>query len=266
MAAPPALMRADYPRPGGALRRLISLRGEPDGAAVGWIEDDFHHFGVTIVHDGQRVTDVSAASPRAPWSSCPGAALPLRALIGKPLIARASDIGQLIDMRVQCTHMFDLAGLALAHAYHGRERRSYEAVVPDRRLLSRTGRSFRYEQGRCTLLRDDEIAMEWDVVEPEIVGPPRYAGHSLNRGFRAWTESLPEDEAEQAFVLRRAIMVAAGRTMDLDYFETAEGMSMDGACYTYSLPDAAKVRRNKGSSRNYEGGSEGMLAHRAERP
>ena len=261
-----ALMRADYPSPSGALRRLIDIRRDPDGAVIAWIEDDFHQFGVTIVHDGKTVRDVSAAAPRAPWNTCPGAAIPLRALVGKSLIARACDVGTLINMRQQCTHMFDLAGLALAHAWHGREHRTYEVVVPDRKLKSHEGRSFAFELARCTLRRDGEIVMEWDIEEPVIVGPAHYSGQPLNRGFRKWSETLPVEEAEQAFILRRAIMVAAGRMMDLDALDTPDWSAMSGACHTYGLPDQSQVIRNKGSSRNYERGSEGMLANRGVRP
>ena len=46
-----------YPRIGGRLRRRIDLRREGDGAAVGWLEDDFHHFGVTIEHRDGVMTD-----------------------------------------------------------------------------------------------------------------------------------------------------------------------------------------------------------------
>ena len=260
------LMRTDYPRPGGALRRLMDIRRDPDGAIVAWIEDDFHHFGVTITQDGRTVTAISAAAPRAPWSTCQSAAIPLQALVGKPLIERASDVGALINMRQQCTHMFDLAGLAMAHAWHGREHRSYEVVVPDRPLKRQQGRDFEFEQARCKLLRDGEIVMEWDVEEPMIVGPAAFRGQSLQRGFREWTDALPVEEAEQAFVMRRAIMVAAGRTVDLDALATPDGSAMGGVCHTYGLPDLTQSIRNKGSTRNYERGHAGMLANKVERP
>jgi len=80
---------------------MIDLRIVDARRAVGWLEDDFHHFGVTIEHEGGRVVDVRMAAPRTPWSTCPGAAKPLQALLGKPLVARASDVGSLLDMRLQ---------------------------------------------------------------------------------------------------------------------------------------------------------------------
>ncbi len=116
----------------GRYRRLIDLRRQDDRTAVGWMEDDFHHFGVTVVHDGGVVVDVRAMAVRYPWTTCPGATEPLKALVGKPLVSRSSDIGGLIDMRVQCTHLFDLAGLVLAHAARGGDHRRYEVTVLDR--------------------------------------------------------------------------------------------------------------------------------------
>jgi hypothetical protein len=226
----------------GMLRRRIDVSSRGKDCVVAWVEDDFHHFGVTLRHDGKYVTDISARAERAPWTTCAAAALPLRALIGKSLIARASDIGGLINMRLQCTHMFDLTGLALAHAWHGRDHRRYEVRVPDRAHGGAT---------RATLLRDGETVMVWNLAGSTIVGPPAYAGHSLEEGFRAWTEAMAEEEAEQAFVLRRAIMVSGGRGADLDRFDTAADLRKPALCHTFQPDNAALGLRNKGSTRNY---------------
>src|SRR5690554_4658629 len=112
----------------GRMRRLIDLRCDDAHTAVGWLEDDFHHFGVTIKHDGNRVTGARMTAERYPWETCPGAAHPLKAIVGKPLISRASDIGRLLEMRQQCTHVFDLTGLVLAQAKKGHHQRRYEAI------------------------------------------------------------------------------------------------------------------------------------------
>jgi hypothetical protein len=67
---------APDPRP-GRLRRRIALSAESSERATGWVEDDFHHFGVMIEHRAGVVTRVTAVAPRAPWSTCPAAVLPL---------------------------------------------------------------------------------------------------------------------------------------------------------------------------------------------
>src|SRR5690554_7663795 len=102
----------------GCFRRFINLQNK-SGEVTGHLEDDFHNFVIYLRHDCKRVISISAEVIRYPWSTCPGAVQPLQALVAKPLVSRASDIGKLIDMRTQCTHLFDLAGLMMAHAYKG---------------------------------------------------------------------------------------------------------------------------------------------------
>src|SRR5258708_34826169 len=65
-------------------RRRILVRATAPGEVVADLEDDFHHFRVTLRHDGHVVESVDAESIRWPWSTCPGAAVPLRALAGAP--------------------------------------------------------------------------------------------------------------------------------------------------------------------------------------
>lgn len=243
----------DAPRgQGGRLRRLIDLDPRMPDRVVAWVEDDFHHFGLTIHHDGHTITGVSGIAERAPWTTCLAAPLKLRGLIGRTLVRRASDIGTLIDMRDQCTHLFDLAGLAVAHAAQGRPHRRYEALVPDIAGADRARRGI-------TLSQDGVIVMEWSVVDRIIVAPERHAGHALEQGFRAWTESMDEEEAEHAFILRRAIMVASGRAIDLDRLDRADQTGMPAVCHTFQPENRMQGLRIVGATRNYEAGSAGML-------
>lgn len=237
---------------GGRLRRLIDLDPRAPDRVVAWVEDDFHHFGLTIHHDGQRITDVSGVAERAPWTTCLTAPLKLRGLIGQGLVRRASDIGRLIDMRFQCTHLFDLAGLAVAHAAHGRPHRRYEAVVPDAEGPERA-------MNGITLQRDGVTVLEWSVASRTIVAPERHAGHSLDSGFRAWTETMDEAEADHAFILRRAIMVSSGRSIDLDTLDHADQTGMGAVCHTFQPENRLQGLRIVGATRNYEADNAGML-------
>jgi hypothetical protein len=253
-------------RNAGRLRRLIELRADAD-SVIGWLEDDFHHFGVTLHHRDGRIADVSAVAIRAPWTTCAGAAIPLRALIGQPLVERASDIGRLIDMRLQCTHIFDLAGLAIAHAWHRRLARRYEAVVPDRGgVAQKTENPRKTDVVEATLTCDGALVQAWRIDEERIVGPENLAGRPLNRGFRAWTEALPVDEAEFAFVLRRAIFVSGGRGVDLDVLGTADETGLPFVCHSLQPAQRLQALRNHGNTHDYAAGSEGMLASRHSRP
>lgn len=252
-------MEEKFPRTGGCLRRLIDLKAHGSDIVVAWLEDDCHHFGVTIRHDGKKVTDVKGEAMRFPWSTCPGAQVPLREIIGMPLVERSTEIGAYTDMRSQCTHMFDLAGLAVAHAGNGRNHRAYEAIVPDREPIELgDGVSGAGGRSRPEVYRDGERVMYWELEGQDVVGPEKYAGLSLAQGFRVWTESLDIEEAEAATVLRRAVLVAGSRNMDLDVIPDA-GFNARGSCFTFQPAKAPEGRRIIGNVMNYESGHEGML-------
>jgi hypothetical protein len=254
-------MANSYPRIGGHARRLIDLRRHDARTVVGWLEDDFHHFGVTIVHESGLIVDVRTAAVRFPFSACPGAADPLRKLIGAPVIARASDVGTLVEMRQQCTHLFDLAGLALAHVAAGREHRRYHATVTDRPIVAwEEGRRRLLGAGRAELYCDAVLVLAWDVDRREITGPDAWAGQSLERSFRERTETMEVEPAEYATVLRRAVMVAGGRTLDPDLYANAGMRGRSGSCYTFQEERRNIAQRMYGSTLNYEQSSEGMLA------
>lgn len=227
-------IRARYPSFDGKAHRAIDISTTAEGEVAVWLEDDFHHFGVTVIHDGEFVTEVSMVTPRHPYTTCPGAAQPLRELIGAPLVRRASEVGRWLDMRRQCTHVFDLAGLALAHAAAGRIHRRYQIIIDDRPIVEAhpSGRRT-LGSGRAVLLQDGAEVLAWDIDRHAITGPKEWAGQSLNKGFRAKTETLALEPAEHATVLRRAIMVAAGRSSDRDAALLPRENTKPAVCHTY---------------------------------
>jgi hypothetical protein len=173
-------------------------------------------------------------------------------------VARASAIGGFIDMWDQCTHMFDLAGLAIAAAYAKRPHRCYEIMVTDRRP---TPQPRRPHTGRCVaeLRRDGGGILRWDIDEQDIVGRPEL--RSLLRGFRSWTETLPVAEAEACLVLRRCVGVAAGRAVNVDSVVFASEIGLPPVCHTYRPDQAAMGRRNVGNRRDFSAGTQNVLAN-----
>ncbi len=253
------LKRLYSPAKKGAFNRAIMVRRQDAETCYGWVEDDFHHFGVRITHRDGMIVDVVAETRRAPWNTCQAAALPLEALKQKPLHPRASDIGKLINMRLQCTHMFDLAGLVMAHACRDEHERRYLAAVPSRPLSFEQPRLRQMGPVHVTLMLNGDLAMAWDLIDDDIVGPQEYAGHSLNDGFREWTEAMPLDEAEQAFVLRRAIMVSGGRLLNLDLVNNAAQAPLPPVCHTFRGPLESALRMMN-STRDFAGSSQALLA------
>lgn len=184
---------------------------------------------------------------RFPWTSCPTAVSPLQALVGMALSSRATAAGDHTDARMNCTHLFDLAGLAVAHAGAGRSVRQYDATVPDRR----DGRT------RAVLLRDGEPCLAWDISGRTIEGPPPFAGVALRRSFLAWaTSALDEDTAEAAMVLRRACDISYGRGVDLDGIACADELRdlMLGTCHTFQPGTIETALRVTGSTRDFTAG------------
>ncbi|MFT5333861.1 MAG: hypothetical protein ACI9GB_001768 [Halioglobus sp.] len=223
-----------FPSLEGRAHRAIDIRTMSEGQVTAWLEDDFHHFGVTIFHNGESVTDVAVATPRHPYTTCASAGQPLRALVGAPLVERASDVGRWINMREQCTHVFDLAGLAMAHAAAGRKHRRYQTTIDDRPVVAvHTSGQRTLGSGRAALLQDGVEVMNWDIDRYEITSPETWAGQSLKKGFRAKTETLALDPAEHATILRRSIMVAGGRSADRDTVLLPRENSKPAVCHTY---------------------------------
>jgi len=242
-------------------RRAIDLRAT-DEAVEAWLEDDFHHFGIRLAHDGARVTAIEGIARRYPRDTCPGAVGILRELVGTPLAARATAHGQYTDMRWHCTHLFDLAGLAIAHAAAGRSRRRYDAVVPERLGATAGDTLALLQRGRTApvLYRDGDKVLAWELEGNTITGPESLAGISLGRGFRAWTESLPLDEAEAAHVLRRAVLIALGRHFDVSALPAADLSANRGACHSYQPEIAARSKHLIGTSRDFSDDPGGPLS------
>jgi hypothetical protein len=237
---------------------LIDIQAGSAVEVTVWMEDNFHHFAVRLRHEGGKVLSVDAMSRRTPWSTCGAASTKLQELVGQNLVSRSSAIGDMLNMRMQCTHMFDLAGLALAAAANGVAHRVYRATVTLRQPLPVKGGP---HTGECVagLCRDGEEVLHWVVQDQAIVSPePR----SLLRGFRAWTETLPIREAEDALVLRRAVDVSGGLSVDLDGIASPLELDMPAVCHSYQPDQAVLARRYKGMSRDFTLGFETMLADR----
>jgi hypothetical protein len=227
----------------GSYQRCIELVTASPEEVRGDLEDDFHHFQVSIAHDGAQVVGIDGEAVRHPWTTCPGALGPLRDLVGAPLTASAVVLGEHGDPRRTCTHWFDLAGLAIAQASAGREHRRYDVTIPDRDADLRT---------TATVARDGVELMTWSVGHQVIEGPEPYAGQRLGRGFLAWAEAeLDPETAEAAIVLRRACHISMGRLMDLDTYDRASELTdpMLGTCHTFSVGVIETALRVKGSSR-----------------
>jgi hypothetical protein len=219
---------------------------------VGELADDAQHFRVRMRHDRERVVSIDGDAVRHPWSTCPEALRPLRKLEGMALSPRCTAVGDLANARHHCTHWFDLAGLAIAHAATGRVSREYRCAVW----------GSVEEDGHATLERDGEPLLAWRLHRMTILGEAPFDGRALQGGFQDWAEdNLEPDLAEAAIVLRRACSISPVRFFELDQFKVASDVQpVTGQCYTYTEGTAQRARRQHGSRRDYTDNPEALLA------
>lgn len=257
MRTRPETSIARLPYGEGVYRRRILLTGGR-GRVVADLEDDFHRMRVVIEHDGERVLTIAGESTRFPWTECPGALTPLQALRGAKLTTATTVAANGANPRENCTHLFDIATLAVAHAAAARERRRYDVAVPDR-IDNRT---------RPTLARNGEPLLVWEVTGSKITGPAPFAGRSL-RGmeFLRWAEAeFDADAAEAAIVLRRGTFISAGRLNDLDTSPNAAALIKwtGSTCHSFTPGIAESADRVIGSAHEFSHQPEALLADLAD--
>jgi Protein of unknown function (DUF2889) len=233
-------------------RRRVEIATAP-GEARAVVEDDFHHFRVTVRHDGRRVSRVEGGAVRVPWVTCPLAVDRLHELEGMDLSDRATDVFKRTEATLQCTHMFELAGVAIANAARGVARRRYELAAPVERVGART---------HGTLWRDGEQILHWEVDKVGVLAPERFAGLSLKAGFREWIETnLSAEESEAALILRRGVMISAGRSVDLDAVKPGEPYRVPlGGCITLQPDKIGTLKRVVGSTLDFTDRPEALTA------
>lgn len=240
----------------GTFRRQIDLKAWDKYTVVGWLEDEFHHFGVTLIHDGTHILDLRIAAPRHPWTTCPGAERPLRALIGQPLVNRCAAVIAMVDMQRNCTHLLDLASLVVAHAWSGRSHRRYHGTVqPLSHVVAGAAPHFL----RATLQRDGQEVLAWNLNDYTITAPEEMAGRGILHGFSAWTEALDVEQAEDALVLRRVAFVAFGRRVKNAESQIAAELGQGPVCHTFQ-PEWSPIALRIGDTwRRYDQAPDAML-------
>jgi len=212
---------------------------------------------VTLRHDGNTVLAADGESGRYPWTTCPAAVDPLQRVAGAQLTTRLSALGEHAPARENCTHLFDLAGLAIAHAARGgpAPTRTYDIAIEDREG-TRTHPEIR---------RDGQLVFRWDLAGRTLLGPPPFDGVRLRGNFLAWAEAtLDADDAEAATALRRACDISLGRVMDLDVFETADqlGETVRGTCHSFQPATIESAVRMKGQTRDFTADADALLRGR----
>jgi hypothetical protein len=222
-------------------RRRFRITPLP-GYVLSEVEDDFHRMSVSIRHDNAVAATVRAKLERAPWSTCPGAvSVCEQAFTGLPLAEFAAKKGKSSN----CTHLFDLAQLAAAHAC------DEGILVYDIFVADPVG-----DVRQAQLYRNGERVLHWSYAKHTLIEPPALAGTRLD-DMRAWLDTLAPAQQEEARLLRWASMIAHGRTIPMD--RQSDATAMPPTCYSFQ-PERAVVAQRTGSSKDFSRGLAQPLA------
>ncbi len=156
----------------------------------------------------------------------------------------------------QCTHLHDLACLAVAHASRlsdsgGAAARRYDVSLPDRQ----SGKTF------AELSRDGEGVLSWSLARGTIESatPKDFQGAPLaGRPFKEILISLGNPDAiEAAWVLQRAVFVGTGRRHDFERMTVATEFAsvVGGACHSFAKERVSQARKIPNTVRDFSDSS-----------
>ena len=236
----------------GIYRRRIRLENLPQHV-IAELEDATHGFRLKLSYADEQVSDISAQPIRYPFNTCPGAVDALKPLIGCALTTDSSSLRRVLDPGQNCTHLYDLAVLALAHSTRSTQHKVYDIIVPDER---ESGSSI-------SVLCDGEPVHQWQVKSHCLTEPQFLQGKPLMHGFYSWAiKAFSKDELEAAIILQRGYFVA--QTRRYDYINSAGRSALgdkmpEGACYTYNAGVVEQAFQTEGMVRDFTDTQEQLL-------
>jgi hypothetical protein len=226
-ATPSIQRRADYGN--GCYRRAIKLEGDP-ASVRGELVDDFHHFAVDLRVDAGHVQEIK----------------------GEDIL----DLHRFTPPQSQCTHLHDLACLAVAHASRlsdsgGAAVRRYDVSLPDQQ----SGKTY------AELSRDGEGVLSWSLARGTIESATSkdFQGAPLaGRSFKEILIALGDPDAiEAAWVLQRAVFVGTGRRHDFERMTVATEFAsvVGGACHSFAKERVSQARKIPNTVRDFSDSS-----------
>lgn len=209
----------------GAFHRAILIEPNCDEVSAR-VEDDYHHMHLVLYHDSTVITGVDAKIFRAPWTTCPGA----EAVIRKSFVGvRLAEAPKTPGKTENCTHLFDLALFAAAHAAD---------KVPTRYDVRATDPVDGVRD--LTLARNGMPQLHWTERDRVIVAPEALAGRSLFQ-LGDVVASAAADDAEMIRILRWASIMGIGRTIPEE--NLGDALTRSPVCFTYQPENARKASR-----------------------
>jgi hypothetical protein len=208
-----------------AFHRHILITPGADSASA-WVEDDYHHMGVTLHHDGETITRVTADMVRAPWSTCPGAVEQLAATFTGVRLDEAATRG---EKQLNCTHLHDMAVIAAGNA-RGTGPIRYEITVTDKVDAVRI----------AEITREGALALRIVERDGMIEAPAEATGKTLFQ-LGDWIASLDGQGQEAARLLRWGAIIAHGRAIPME--QQSDANRMPPNCFTFQESRKGKAKR-----------------------
>lgn len=247
------------PRASGIFRRYIRVVTTPTEAHAD-VEDDFHRFGVDIVHDREKLIQVTGRELRTPWNTCRHAGGMLKLLNGASLRDNPTDFSRQQDSRLHCTHMYELVALASGMILRHVSRRDFAAEAPypigaeTHAVLRRDGEEYIH----WVISRDQSVPTDDFMTaykSDTIVSPPPFAGRRVTQLMPWAKDNLDPERYEATYVLRRAVGLSTARFLNLDTDEHLHPRGMfaqkSGDCFTFQPENEQSTRRIVGSTLDF---------------
>lgn len=217
-------------------RRRIRVVPEP-GRVTSDLEDDYHCMGIVLHHAGGIATGVEAVMHRVPWTTCPGALdMVKRTFTGAPLdrfMRRGAKLSN-------CTHLYDLALLAAAHA-GAAGALQYDILVSD--PVEGTV--------QAELRLNGETMLEWVLEKGLFQVPAALTGLRLDQ-ISPWIAALEAGWQEAARLLRWGAILAHGRVTAFEKRSDKSRLPL-GQCHTFQPENAPHARYITGTVRDFSG-------------
>jgi hypothetical protein len=234
----------------GAFWRRIRITVIPNVVVVE-LEDNSHAMRCRLKYSQGVIVDTDAEMLRVPMNTCGDAGSQLKDLIGLGVDTPYQAFYGGGRAALNCTHLYDIAWLAVEYASSKIETIQYDVAIPD--MVDRPT--------PVEVRLSDQLIHEWLVQDDHVVAPRKLANVSLTKGFIRWAlTNLDGGELVAALVLHKGYLVARARKYIIDSSSPSPATDQlrRNACFGFS---AQRVRRAKRLGSRIElKGPEGLLS------
>jgi hypothetical protein len=236
----------------GVFRRRIRLT-KTATSVVAELEDCSHAMRLTLHHHNGVISGIEGEVLRAPVNTCAEAPTRLQEFVGHALNGSNDVWIKQIDPSQQCTHLHDIALMAISHAQGDDPVRQLDIAITDEANSVMN----------AEILLNGAAIHRWQVKNREIIAPEKLKGKPLFKGFIPWVrEELSSEEQVCALAMQRGLLVSNARRWDMPsvYGKPADTFGPGkNICYSYSETRIHSAWRSVDSVRDFTDTPEQLL-------